>query len=202
MKCIKVLVHQQPYKEILWSFGLEKLFSLRWSSSSWFLFGLICLPLWKSSCLITLEIWSLVLNLVLLSSKSKLTKHWFHRTCDTVIQCTIVLGLSLKDTRLHPNTLPIRSLLGVNFWVFHSKDLSPFLIRLTRPGLYFSSLFPFFLSFFHFIHFSQFFIPSSHNHDANECHEVNYSYSYVSPIPLELQSCHNSKIFQQFQQSQ
>ena len=36
------------------------------------------LPLWKSSCLITLEIWSLVLNLVLLSSKSRLTKRWFH----------------------------------------------------------------------------------------------------------------------------
>ena len=36
------------------------------------------LPLWKSSCLITLEIWSLVLNLILLSSKSRLTKPWFH----------------------------------------------------------------------------------------------------------------------------
>ena len=82
MKCMKVLVHQQPYKEILKSFGLEKLFSLRWSSSydfflAWFVFGL---PLWKSSCLITLEIWSLILNLVLLSSKSKLTKSWFYRT--------------------------------------------------------------------------------------------------------------------------
>ena len=82
MKCIKVLVHQQPYKEILWSFGLEELFSLRWSSSSWFLLWLdlsLWLPLWKSSCLITLEIWSLVLNLVFLSSKSRLTKPWFHR---------------------------------------------------------------------------------------------------------------------------
>ena len=81
MKCIKVLVHQQPYKEILWSFGLEELFSLRWSSSSWFLIWLdlsLSLPLWKSSCLITLEIWLLVLNLVLLSSKSRLTKPWFH----------------------------------------------------------------------------------------------------------------------------
>ena len=35
-------------------------------------------PLWKSSCLITLEIESLVLNLVLLSSKPRLTKPWFH----------------------------------------------------------------------------------------------------------------------------
>ena len=33
MKCMIVLVHQQPYKEILRSFGLEKLFYLRWSSS-------------------------------------------------------------------------------------------------------------------------------------------------------------------------
>ena len=81
MKCMKVLMHQQPYKEILRIFGLEKLFSLRRFSSSWFLLWLdlsLWLPLWKSSCLITLEIWSLVLNLVLLSSKSRLTKPWFH----------------------------------------------------------------------------------------------------------------------------
>ena len=45
-------------------------------SLAWFVFGL---PLWKLSCLITLEIWSLVLNLVLLSSKSRLTKPWFHK---------------------------------------------------------------------------------------------------------------------------
>ena len=43
------------------------------------------LPLWKSSCLITLEIWSLVLNLVLLSSKSRLTKPWFHTHTHTHI---------------------------------------------------------------------------------------------------------------------
>ena len=76
---------------------------------------------------------------------------WMHMNVwHTVIQCTIVLGLSPKDTRPHPNTLPIRSLPGVNFWVFHPRDLSPFLIRLTRAStshLYFI--------FFHFIHFSQ-----------------------------------------------
>ena len=44
-------------------------------SLAWFV---VELPLWKSSCLITLEIWSLVLNLVLLSLKSRLTKPWFH----------------------------------------------------------------------------------------------------------------------------
>ena len=48
-----------------------------------------------------------------------------------VIQCTIVLGFLPKDTRPHPNTLPIRSLPSVNFWVFHLRDLSSFLIRLT-----------------------------------------------------------------------
>ena len=36
------------------------------------------LSFWKSSCLITLEIKSLVLNLGLLSSKPRLTKSWFH----------------------------------------------------------------------------------------------------------------------------
>ena len=63
----------------------------------------------------------------------------------TIIQCTIVLGLSLKNTRSHPNTLPIRSLLEVNFCVFHSRDLSPFLIHLTR-SLFFIMI-SFFLSF-------------------------------------------------------
>ena len=46
------------------------------------------LPLWKSYCLITLEIWSLVLNLILLSSKSRLTKPWFHITI--TINLTII----------------------------------------------------------------------------------------------------------------
>ena len=47
----------------------------------------------------------------------------------TVIQCTVVLEFSPKDTRLHLNTLLIRSLLEVNFWVFYPKDLTPFLIH-------------------------------------------------------------------------
>ena len=34
----------------------------------------------------------------------------------TVIQCTVVLEFSPKDTRLHLNTLLIRSLLEVNFF--------------------------------------------------------------------------------------
>ena len=61
-------------------------------------------------------------------------------------------GLSPKDMRSHPNTLPIRSLPGVNFWVFHPRDLSPFLVHLTR-----AFTFHHYFIFFHFIHFSQFF---------------------------------------------
>ena len=72
----------------------------------------------------------------------------------TVIQCTIVLRLSSKDTHPYPNTLPIRSLPEVNFWVFHPKDLSPFLIRLTRAFTFHH--YSFFFFFCHFMHFSQF----------------------------------------------
>ncbi len=97
---------------------------------------------------------------------------WMHMNVwHTVIQCTIVLGLSPKDTRPHPNTLPIRSLPGVNFWVFHPRDLSPFLIRLTRAST----------SHLYFIHFSQFFF-SSYNHNANECHKLQ-NFLIISTIP-------------------
>ena len=63
----------------------------------------------------------------------------------TVIQCTIVLGLSLKDTHPYPNTLPIQSLPRVDFWVFHLRKLTPFLIRLSQT-----------FTFYHYfiIHFS------------------------------------------------
>ena len=50
----------------------------------------------------------------------------------TIIQCTVVLRLSPNDTRPYPNTLSIRSLPRVNFWVFHLMNLSTFLIRFTR----------------------------------------------------------------------
>ena len=115
-----------------------------------------------------------------------------------VIQCIVVLGLSSKDTRPHPNTLPIRSLSEVNFWVFHPRDLSPFLIRLTRAFTFIT------------IHFSLSFAISCTFHSfypfftqpwCNACHEVNYSHSQVSPISLKLQSYYNSKISQQFQYS-
>ena len=41
-------------------------------------------------------------------------------------------GIYPNDTLPYPNTLPIRSLLKVNFWVFHPRDLTPFLIHLSR----------------------------------------------------------------------
>ena len=64
-----------------------------------------------------------------------------------VIQCTIVLGLLPKDTRPHPNTLPIRSLPEVNFWVFHLRDLSPFLICRTQAFTFHHYFIFFFISF-------------------------------------------------------
>ena len=62
MKCMKVLVHQQPYKEILRSFGLEKLFSLRWSSSSWFLFNLICLWIAILEVVLPTHTWNMIIS--------------------------------------------------------------------------------------------------------------------------------------------
>ena len=62
MKCMKVLVHQQPYKEILRSFSLEKLFSLRWSSSSWFLLGLICLWIATLEVVLSDHTWNMIIN--------------------------------------------------------------------------------------------------------------------------------------------
>ena len=47
------------------------------------------------------------------------------------MQYIVVLRLSPKDTRLYSNTLSIRSLPGVNFWVFHPRDLISFLICLS-----------------------------------------------------------------------
>ena len=73
----------------------------------------------------------------------------------TVTQCTVVLELSSKDTRPYPNTLLIRSLPGVNFWVFHPRNLTPFLIRLTQTFTFHYYFFIIFL-FFHLMHFSQF----------------------------------------------
>ena len=53
-----------------------------------------------------------------------------------IIQCTVVFELSLKDTHPYPNTLLIRSLPEVDFWVFHPRDLTSFLIHLTRTFIF------------------------------------------------------------------
>ena len=111
-------------------------------------------------------------------------------TCDTQ-SCTVVLGLSLKDTCPHQNTLPISSLPGVNFTVFHLRDLSPFLIRLTRAFTFhhyfiFSFLFPFHTLFtisLAFLHTTMM--------QMNVMRLI--TLIHISPISLELQSCHKSQ---------
>ena len=67
------------------------------------------LPLWKSSCLITLEIWSLVLNLVLLSSKSILTKPWFHtRVLPKIKRVQLVFQVFQNKVMHMPYNIPWR----------------------------------------------------------------------------------------------
>ena len=109
----------------------------------------------------------------------------------TVIPCTVILGLSLKDTRPHPNTIPIRSLPEVNFWVFHHRDLSPFLICLTR-AFTLHHYFIFFFLFFHLIHFSQF-LSFLHTIMMQMNVMRLITLIYISPISLELQSYHKSQ---------
>ena len=110
----------------------------------------------------------------------------------TIIPCIVVIGLSPKDTRPHPNTLPIQSLPEVNFWVFHPRDPIPFLIRLTRAFTFH------YYFFFHFMHFSQFL---SFLHIIHKYHQHHINFQLVQ-ISLKLQSYHNSIIFQQFYQKQ
>ena len=62
MKYMKVLVHQQPYQEILKNFGLEKLLSLRWSSSPWFLLGLICLWIATLEIVLPNHTWNMIIS--------------------------------------------------------------------------------------------------------------------------------------------
>ena len=75
----------------------------------------------------------------------------------TVIQCIVVLGLSPKDMHPYPSILPIQSLSGVDFWVFHPRDLISFLIRLSRAFTfhYYFIFISFCVSFtFHSFYFS------------------------------------------------
>ena len=84
MKCMKVLVHQQPYKEILWSLDLEKLFSLRWSSSSWFLLGMIVFVIATLEIVLSNHTWNMIISFkpcfVIIKIKINQTlvsQHWF-----------------------------------------------------------------------------------------------------------------------------
>ena len=89
-----------------------------------------------------------------------------------VTQCTVVLELSSKDTRPYPNTLLIRSLPEVNFWVFHPRNLTHFLIRLTQ-----TFTFHYYIFFFHLMHFSQFLSFFHTTMMQMKGHKVNYPHS-------------------------
>ena len=101
-----------------------------------------------------------------------------HVGCDIVIQCSLILGLSPKDTCLYPNTLHIRSLLGVNFWVFYPKDLTHFLIRLSWAFIFHHYFI--FLSFsFHAI-LQQIFIFLHTTMMHMKCNEITYHHPQMS----------------------
>ena len=79
-----------------------------------------------------------------------------------ITQCTMVLKLSPKDTHLYLNILPIRSLPEVNFWDFHLKDLTSFLICPLWDHFifFFFSFLPSPGSFHSYFHFTQPFLQS------------------------------------------
>ena len=111
----------------------------------------------------------------------------------TVIQCTVVLGLSPNDTRPYPNTLPIRSILRVNFWVFHPRDLSPFLIHLiwtfTFHYYFIFSSFSIpctFLKFYFFLHTTMMRMKCNGvNYLIHKYHNIKYKFS-TSPNIIEI----------------
>ena len=103
------------------------------------------------------------------------TNHSFKCNHDATayMQSRIVFRLLPKDTRPYPYTLPIQSLHRVKFWVFHPRNLTPFLIR-PLSGHSIFIFFPFCphqhlvilisISYNHFFNFSF----SSHYHNAYE----------------------------------
>ena len=98
MKCMKVLVHQQPYKEILRSFGLEKLFSLRWSSSSWSLIGLICLWIVTLEDVLPNHTWNMII-----SSKPcfVIIKIKINQTLVSHLEFEMIYSMPKNDTKFH-----------------------------------------------------------------------------------------------------
>ena len=124
------------------------------------------------------------------------------RKCLHIItQCTIILRLLPKDTCSYPNTLPICSLPKVNFYVFHPRDLTHYLICLLYgPSIsHFSFLFIFALfGVFSFsFPFLQFFSFSSHNHDE---YEVRSNHILISTIFQDI-FLFTPIMFHNFQQS-
>ena len=85
-----------------------------------------------------------------------------------------------EGLRPNPNTFPIRSLPGVNFCVFHIRDLTSFLIQLLRAFTFYHH-FLFFFCFFHFMQPFNNVCFSSHNHDAYEMQYFHISLSTIIP---------------------
>ena len=117
MKCMKVLVHQQPYKEILRSFGLEKLFSLRWYFSSWFLLGLICLWIATLEVVLPNHTWDMIINskpcfvIIKIKINQTLVSHFFFFKTSPLLAVfsSNIFSFSLQATpqkSLPPHPLP------------------------------------------------------------------------------------------------
>ena len=87
--------------------------------------------------------------------------------CDT--QSYNALSFSGFHWKIHVCTQthsPFGVFLGYIFWVFHSRDLTPFLIHLSRAFTFHHYFIIFYFS--HFIQpFNNFYFPQ-HNHDAYE----------------------------------
>ena len=103
---MKVLLHQQPYKEILWSLGLEKLFSLRWSSSSWFLLDLICLWIAILEVVLSNPTWNMIIS---------------SKPCFVIIKIKINQTLVLQYAYHINNYFNKKKLILTSMWVFISK---------------------------------------------------------------------------------
>ena len=113
-----------------------------------------------------------------------------------ITQCVVVLGFSLNDMRLYPNTLLIRSLPGVNFWVFYPRDLSPFLIHLTWTFTFHH--YSFFSFFCHFMQFLSFLNTTMMQMNVTRLITIIYKYHInfqLVQTSLELQSYHKFQNF-------
>ena len=128
MKYMKVLVHQQPYKEILRSFGLEKLFSLRWSPSSWFLLGLICLWIATLEVVLPNHTWNMIMSskpcFVIIKIKIN----------QTLVSYNLYIAVNLQ-TCGHINVV---TLIFILLWTFKPMATSMWLVH-SKIGVIFTS---------------------------------------------------------------